>query len=259
MDTMRVSLFVTCLVDTFFPEVGESTVRLLRRLGCEVDFPKEQVCCGQPAWNTGHPDQARQMAATLLRAFADSDYVVAPSGSCVGMVRTAFPALFAGQSALRDQAQALAEKTYELSEFLVRVLKVDLASLGARFSGTVAYHTSCHMTRELGVRAEPLALLDQVEGLDRRQLERAELCCGFGGTFSVKLPEVAVAMADDKLEEIKATGAEYLVGADCGCLMHLKGRIQRTGSGPKVVHLAQLLEEATRPQPAAGRSGEGGR
>jgi L-lactate dehydrogenase complex protein LldE len=243
---MRVSLFATCLVDLFFPQVGVSTVRLLRRLGCEVDFP-EQACCGQPAWNSGHQDEARQMAASLVHAFVKSDYVVSPSGSCVGMIRTTYPALFAGQPELRDAAQALAAKTYELSEFLVRVLKVDLRALGAHFSGSVAYHSSCHMTRELGVRSEPLMLLDQIQGLERRELERVELCCGFGGTFSVKLPEVAEAMADDKLDDVQATGAEYLVGADCGCLMHLQGRISRTGQGPKVLHLAQVLEEATRP------------
>jgi L-lactate dehydrogenase complex protein LldE len=147
----------------------------------------------------------------------------------------------------------LGAKAYELSEFLVRVLKVDLRGLGARFDGTVAYHQSCHMTRELGVRQEPLLLLEQIEGLQLKPLERAELCCGFGGTFSVKLPEVAVAMADDKLADIRATGADYLVGADSGCLMHLRGRMNRTGGGPEVLHLAQLLERATRPRKEGGR------
>jgi L-lactate dehydrogenase complex protein LldE len=235
---MRVSLFATCLVDTFYPEIGEATVRLLRRLGCTVDFPPGQTCCGQPAWNSGHPDEAAQMAAALVAAFADSEYVVAPSGSCVGHIRP-----------------QLGAKVYELSEFLVRVRQVDLRALGARFDGTVAYHQSCHMTRELGVRQEPFILLEQIEGLRLKPLERAELCCGFGGTFSVKLPEVAVAMADDKLADIRATGADYLVGADAGCLMHLRGRMHRTGGGPEVLHLAQLLERATRPR----KDKEGGR
>lgn len=243
---MRVSLFATCLVDMFMPEVGVSAVRLLRRLGCEVEFPAGQTCCGQPAWNSGHRAEAEEMAACTVRAFAESEYVVAPSGSCAGMIRTVYPRLFAGQPALQAQAKALAARTYELSEFLVKVLKVDLRSLGARFPATVAYHSSCHMTRELGVKAEPLALLDQIEGLERRELERADLCCGFGGTFSVKLPEVAEAMADDKLADLKESGADCLVGADAACLMHLQGRLRRKGESTPVLHLAQVLEEATR-------------
>ena len=243
---MRVSFFATCLVDQFFPEVGEAAIRLLRRLGCTVDYPSGQTCCGQPAFNAGHPNEARQMAASLIAACEGSEYVVSPSGSCVGMIRVHYPALFAADPERKAKAEALAAKTYELSEFLVKVLKVDLAALGARFEGTVAYHTSCHMTRELGVKAEPLQLLDQIAGLERRDLERAELCCGFGGTFSVKLPEVAVAMADDKLADLEATGAQYLVGADCACLMHLQGRMRRKRMEVEVLHLAQLLEQATR-------------
>ncbi|HWI62991.1 MAG TPA: (Fe-S)-binding protein [Symbiobacteriaceae bacterium] len=243
---MRVSLFATCLVDTFYPEVGEATVRLLRRLGCTVDFPPGQTCCGQPAWNSGHLAEAAQMARATVAAFAASQYVVAPSGSCVGMIREHYPALVSSEC-------ALGAKTFELSEFLVRVLKVDLRSLGARFEHSVTFHTSCHTTRELGVRREPFLLLEQIEGLQLRHLERAELCCGFGGTFSVKLPEVAVAMADDKLADVRATGAEYLVGTDSSCLMHLRGRMNRTGGGPQVLHLAELLELATRPRKEGGR------
>ncbi|MFZ5824741.1 MAG: (Fe-S)-binding protein [Bacillota bacterium] len=251
---MRVSLFATCLVDMFFPEVGVATVRLLRRLGCEVDLPAGQSCCGQPAWNSGHRPEARQMAEALVRALEGSDYVVSPSGSCVGMIRTAYPALFAGDPVWEEKVRALAARTFELSEFLVKVLKVDLRQLGATLDDTVAYHTSCHMTRELGLRREPLALLDQVAGLERRALERADLCCGFGGTFSVKLPEVAVAMADDKLDDLRASGAKTLVGADCSCLMHLRGRLEQQGGGPRVRHLAEVLEEATRPaRKGAGR------
>lgn len=250
---MRVSLFATCLVDMFAPEVGVSAVRLLRRLGCDVDFPSGQTCCGQPAWNSGHRAEAERMAACTVRAFAGSEYVVAPSGSCAGMIRGVYPTLFADEPELQAEARALASRTYELSEFLVHVMQVDLRTLGARFPATVAYHTSCHMTRELGVREEPLALLDQIEGLERRELERADLCCGFGGTFSVKMPEVAVAMADDKLADAAATGAEYLVGADLACLMHLEGRLRRLGGSMRVLHLAQLLDQATRPAQGAVR------
>nr|PZN37670.1 MAG: Fe-S oxidoreductase [Bacillota bacterium] len=252
---MRVALFATCLVDIFFPEVGESTVRLLRRLGCEVAYPP-QGCCGQPAWNAGHREAAAAMAEGLIRSLGGYDYVVTPSGSCAAMIRHHYPELFAHRPDLAEEARALAARTYELSEFLVRVLGADLRALGARFPGTVVYHRSCHLTRELGVREEPLALLDQVEGVERRELERADLCCGFGGTVSVKLPAVAVAMADDKLADVRATGAEYLVGSDCSCLMHLAGRMQRTGGGPRVLHLAQLLEMATRPGAASPASGE---
>lgn len=282
MPAVRVALFPTCLVDLYFPAVGEATVRLLRRCGCRVDYPPGQACCGQPAWNAGHPAEARRMAAALVRALSGADYVVTPSGSCAGMVRAQYPALFAGDpggaaggasaatsaggasaaaaapatSALAAAARALAARTYELSEFLVRVLGVDLRALGARWSGTVAYHASCHMTRELGVWEEPLTLLRQVEGLELRPLERPDLCCGFGGTFSVKLPEVAVAMADDKLDDVRQTGADCLVSADAGCLMHLAGRIRRSTGAPRVMHLAELLEAATRP--AAGNAGGAG-
>lgn len=240
-------------MDMFAPEVGVSTVRLLRRLGCDVDFPSGQTCCGQPAWNGGHRTEAEKVAACTVRTFAESEYVVAPSGSCAGMIRTVYPTMFQGQPDLQVQARELAAKTYELSEFLVKVLQVDLRALGARFPAVVAYHNSCHMTRELGVREEPLALLDQIQGLERRELDRADLCCGFGGTFSVKEPEVAVAMADDKLADVAATGAEYLVSADLACLMHLQGRHRRQGGTIRMLHLAELLEQATRPGRGAVR------
>lgn len=252
---MRVSLFATCLVDGFFPEVGESTVRVLRRLGCDVEFPPGQTCCGQPAWNAGHEADARRMAAAHLRAFADSECVVTPSGSCAAMVRIVYPALFRDDPDLGPAACRLAASTYEFTEFLTKVLRVDLRALGARLTGTVAYHASCHMTRELGVREAPLQLLDQVEGLVRRELERSDLCCGFGGTFSVKLPEVAEAMADDKLADLAASGAQCLVGADVACLMHLRGRLRRVGGCAKVRHIAEVLDEATRRAPG----GEGDR
>lgn len=250
---MRVSFFATCLVDMFFPDIGESAIRLLRRFDCQVDFPMGQTCCGQPAWNSGHRAEAERMAEAVVRAFADSEYVVAPSGSCAGMIRTVYPQLFEGRPELQAQARALAAKTYELTEFLVQVLNVDLRAKGAHFDGSVAYHTSCHMTRELGVRDEPFKLLDQVEGVVRKDLERPDLCCGFGGTFSVKQPELAVAMADDKIEDLDATGAEYLVGADPACLMHLRGRMHRVGKPQKVLHLAELLEMATRPSRKEGK------
>jgi len=251
---MRVSLVATCVVDILWPEVAVSTVRLLRRLGCQVSFPEGQTCCGQPAFNAGYREEAARVAACTLEALSGSEdeYVVTPSGSCAAMIRTVWPTLFADQPERQAAARRLAGRTYELSEFLVKVLRVDLRALGARFPATVAYHHSCHMTRELGVRSEPLILLDQIEGLRRRPLERADLCCGFGGTFSVKMPEVAEAMADDKLADFEATGAEYLVGADAACLIHLQGRLRRLGKTARVMHLAELLEQATRPGNASG-------
>jgi len=243
---MRVALFATCLVDGFFPEVGESAVRVLRRLGCEVEFPPGQVCCGQPAWNAGHEADARRMAAANVRAFAGCEHVVAPSGSCAAMIRAVYPALFRDDPELGPEACRLAARTYEFTEFLTKVLRADLRRLGARLRGTIAYHASCHMARELGVREAPLQLLDQVEGLERRELERPDLCCGFGGVFSVKLPEAAEAMADDKLADFAASGAECLVGADTACLMHLRGRLRRTGGRARVRHIAEVLDEATR-------------
>ncbi|HEY3363625.1 MAG TPA: (Fe-S)-binding protein [Symbiobacteriaceae bacterium] len=244
---MRVSFFATCLVDMFFPDIGESAIRVLRRLDCQVDFPMGQTCCGQPAWNSGFRAESERMAEAVIRAFAGSEYVVAPSGSCAGMIRTVYPALFEGRPELQAQARALAAKTYELTEFLVKVLRVDLRERGAHFDGKVAYHQSCHMTRELGVVAEPYQLLDQVQGVIRHDLERPDLCCGFGGTFSVKQPELSVAMLEDKLSDLDASGADILVGADPACMMHMKGRMRRLGKSQKVIHLAQLLEMATRP------------
>jgi len=241
---MRVSLFVTCMVDALYPNVGVSSVKLLRRLGVEVDFPEDQVCCGQPAFNSGYHDAARDAAAQLVRAFRDAEYVVGPSGSCVSMIRHYYPALFEGHP-LEAEANAFAAKTYELSQFIVDVLGID--DVGARFPGRATYHTSCHMTRGLGVLEAPLRLLKNVRGLELVDLPRREDCCGFGGTFAVKMARLSAAMADEKLDHVAEVQAEYLVGADTACLMHLGGRLERRGGRVRVLHLAELLEEGTRP------------
>jgi L-lactate dehydrogenase complex protein LldE len=237
----RVSLFVTCLVDLLFPEVGASTVLLLRDLGVAVDFPEQQTCCGQPAMNSGYPDDARRVGRTLLDAFEGSAAVVSPSGSCAAMIRAHFPGLFEGT---RDEGRALdlAGRTFELSEFLVDVLGVD--RVGGSYRARATYHDSCHGLRELHVRDQGRRLIAGIDGLELVEMARPEQCCGFGGTFSVRLPEMATAMADDKLEQASATGAEVLVGGDVGCLMHLAGRVARTGGGPRPIHLAVLLAEA---------------
>lgn len=237
----RASLFVTCLVDLLFPEVGEATVLLLRDLGVEVDFPDAQTCCGQPAYNSGSPDDARRVARTLLDAFEGAEAVVSPSGSCAAMVRNHFLRLFRGT---RDETRArdLAARTYELSEFLVDVLGID--RLAGSFPARVTYHDSCHGLRELNLSGQGRKLLAGVEGLELVEMARPEQCCGFGGTFSIRLPEMATAMADDKLEQASATGADILVGGDVGCLMHLGGRASREGMHLQPMHLAVLLAEA---------------
>jgi L-lactate dehydrogenase complex protein LldE len=238
-DPMRVALFITCLGDVFYPEAGEAAVRVLRRLGIEVEFPLAQTCCGQPAFNAGFREHARAVARRNLAIFADYDYVVAPSGSCTAMLRVFYPELFAHDADLEAQAESLARRTYEFSEFLVRVLKVD--NVGAVFPGKVAYHASCHLLRELGVSQEPRQLIDQVQGAERVPMDTEEQCCGFGGTFAVKYPEISDAMLQKKIASLKRAGAHTLVSCDAGCLMHIAGRLHRQGETVRIMHMAELL------------------
>ncbi len=235
----RVSLFITCLGDQFFPQVGECVVKVLRRLGVEVSFNPAQTCCGQPAFNTGYRDEARAVASRMLDVFRDAEYVVAPSGSCTAMMRVFYPELFADDPERLRQAEDLSKRLYEFSEFLVKVLKVE--EMGASFHGRVAYHDSCHLLRELGVESEPRKLIRAVRGVELVELQDYKLCCGFGGTFSVKFPEISVAMGEDKLRAAAATGADYLVAADSSCLMHLAGLAHRQKLPIKTMHLAELL------------------
>jgi L-lactate dehydrogenase complex protein LldE len=236
---LRVALFVTCLGDQFFPQVGESVVRVLRRLGVEVSFNPAQTCCGQPAFNTGYRQEARRVAARVLDLFEDAEYVVAPSGSCTSMVRVFYPELFAGDPERLRQVEELRSRFLEFSEFLVNVLEVE--EVGASFPHRVAYHDSCHSLRELRVETEPRKLIRAVRGVEFLELNDHQLCCGFGGTFAVKFPEVSVAMAEDKLRAAAASGAEYLVANDSSCLMHLGGLIHRQGLPLRTMHLAELL------------------
>lgn len=241
---MKVSLFITCLADTFFPEVGESVVQVLRRLGVEVDFPWQQTCCGQVAFNSGYHDEARRVASALIRAFADSEYILAPSGSCAAMCRHYYPMLFRDDPEMQRQADAFNRKLYEFSEFVVKVLGV--TDVGARFPARATYHASCHMTRGLEVREEPLKLLRAVKDLELVELPYARDCCGFGGTFAVKMAEISEAMLEEKLSHLAETGAEVLIGSDMACLMHMQGRLQRIGSPVRVMHVAQVLAEGCR-------------
>jgi L-lactate dehydrogenase complex protein LldE len=229
---MRVSLFVTCLGDRFFAEAAADAVRLLRSLNVEVDFPENQTCCGQPAWNSGHVPQAREMAAHTAEVFADADYVVLPSGSCAAMLRHAYPRLL--------ESPAVAERSYELGEFLVDVLEV--TELGRGLEGRrLAYHHGCHALRELGVEEQPLRLLESA-GATVVPWEMDQECCGFGGLFSVKAPEVSVAMADRKLDTLP--DVQTVVSADGGCLLHMDGRARRRGKRVRFQSLASALWEA---------------
>ena len=241
---MRVQLFVTCLVDLLQPDVGERTVALLERLGCEVAFPADQTCCGQPAMNSGYPDEARRVADHWLEVFGPTEGpIVAPFGSCVHMVRHGYRRLYAEEPGRLVAAEELAARTFDLATFVVE--RLGHAEVGGRYPGpdaAVAYHHECHMLRGLGSSEPPLSLLGGVAGCTVVHPERADLCCGFGGTFSLKLPEVSTAMADEKLDRALDAGADAIVSTDVGCLMHLEGRARRRGLDLRVHHLVDLLE-----------------
>lgn len=236
---VRVSLLVTCLGDAFFPDVGVATVRLLRRLGVEVDFPQAQTCCGQPFFNSGYPDHTRDLARHTIRAFDNGRLVVAPSGSCAAMVKLEYPELFHEDLVWHGRAEDLARRTHELSDFLVNVLGTD--DVGARCQGKATYHMACHL-RGLGLQTEPERLLRKVSDLEYVPLERSDECCGFGGSFSVRFPGISGAMVQDKAAFIEKTGADMVVATDAGCLMNIAGCLRRRGSKVRAVHLAEVLE-----------------
>lgn len=237
---MRVALFPTCLVDQLWPSVGVATVRLLRRVGCEVVFDADVTCCGQPAFNTGYRDEARRVATgTIERLLAlRPDAVVAPSGSCTAMFHH-LAELFPDGSPWQERARGLAGRVHELGTFLVRGLGV--TDVGARFDGRVTWHDACHGLRELGIKEEPRKLIEAVEGADLVEMPGAEDCCGFGGTFSVKHAGISVAILDQKLSRLTELGVDAVVSGDVSCLMQIGGRLSRTGSSIRVLHLAELL------------------
>lgn len=234
----RVGLFVTCLVDLVRPSVGFATIKLLEQAGCDVEVPV-QTCCGQPAWNSGANKHAAGLAQQAIAAFEPFDYVVAPSGSCAGMIKVHYPEAFADDPQWLPRAQALAAKTHELVSFLVNVC--GMKDVDAPCAARVCYHDSCSSLREMRVRGEPRALLASVDGLSISELKEPEVCCGFGGLFSVKYPEISERMADDKIADAQSTGAEMMLGGDLGCLLHLKGRMQRKGIKMRVRHVAEVL------------------
>lgn len=239
----RVGLFVTCLVDLWRPNVGFAAVKLLEDAGCEVEVPRVQTCCGQPAYNSGDSEDARALARQVIDAFEDCDYVVAPSGSCAGMLKVHLPTLFATDTRWRQRAQALADRCHELVSFLTDVRGID--QVNADYPEAVTYHDSCSGLRELGVRAQPRKLLASVEGLRLTEMREANVCCGFGGTFCVKYPEISTRMAAEKQANIEATEATTVLGGDLGCLLNIAGRLKREGSAVKVYHIAEVLAGMT--------------
>lgn len=235
----RVGLFVTCLVDLFRPSVGMAAVKLLEDAGCTVEAPEAQVCCGQPAYNSGDLASARQIAKQVIACFEGYDYVVGPSGSCMATLVSEYPKMFDAEPGWRKRAEDLAGRSHELLSFLVDVLKV--TAISAKLDAVATYHDSCSGLRSLNVKAQPRALLAKVEGLTISEMQDSETCCGFGGTFCVKYPAVSVKMADDKIANAVATNATHLVGGDLGCLMNLAGRLSREGHKIKVYHAAEIL------------------
>lgn len=250
MSKPRVALFVTCLVDLYRPTVGFAAIRLLESAGCQVEVPRAQTCCGQPAYNNGDRATAREIARGVVDEFRNYDYVVVPSGSCGGMISHHYPALFDDDPEYRGRAEALAAKTHELVSFLTDVMGA--TSVDATHAGVVTYHDSCSGLRELGVKAQPRALLATVRGLTLKEMADPEICCGFGGTFCVKYPEISTRMVTDKARDIQATGAETLLAGDMGCLLNMAGRLKREGAAMRVRHVAEVLAGMDAETPAIG-------
>jgi L-lactate dehydrogenase complex protein LldE len=249
-----VALFVTCLVDLFRPSIGFAAAKLLEEAGCMVDVPGLQVCCGQPAYNSGDRATTRAIARQVIEAFEGYDAVVAPSGSCGGMLSHHYPGLFDDDPAMKARAEDLARRSFELLAFLVDVLGV--TRVAARYDGIVTYHDSCSGLRELGVKEQPRRLLGSVDGLQLREMNTPEVCCGFGGTFCVKYPDISNAMVGEKSSDIAASGADTLLAGDLGCLMNMAGKLHRQGSAVRVRHVAEVLagmaEQAPIGEPGTG-------
>jgi L-lactate dehydrogenase complex protein LldE len=235
----RVTLFVTCLVDQLFPHIGLAMTEVLERLGYEIDFPEAQTCCSQPAFNTGYRGEARLVARHFLKVFRDAEYIVCPSGSCTSMVRHHYSELFHKDPQALDASRELASRVYEFSEFVLNVAGRE--DVGARYDGVVTYHDSCHSLRELKLRDQPRRLLRSVQGLELREMDIADECCGFGGTFSVKFGDVSGAMLASKIESIRRTGAAAVVSTDASCLMQIRGGLSRAGLPVRTLHLAEVL------------------
>ncbi len=243
----KVQLFVTCIVDTLYPQTGEAVVRVLERAGVEVGFPAGQTCCGQPAFNAGMRSDARQMAMHTIQVFEGvPGAVVIPSGSCAAMIRHSYPELFAGDPDWLQRAKALAERTYEFTEYLVDHLGV--VDTGAHHSGRITYHSSCHLLRDLGVNRQPRQLLQGIQDAEFVELPGTSECCGFGGVFSVEHPEISAAMLERKIENVQTSGAGVIVSCDAGCITHINGGLHRKGKPQRAVHIADLLDNQIGPE-----------
>jgi L-lactate dehydrogenase complex protein LldE len=249
---MRVALFVTCLVDFYRPSIGFAAIRLLDKHGCVVEVPPLQVCCGQPAYNSGDRSDAKKIAAQVIEAFDGYEHVVVPSGSCGGMISQHYPALFADEPAMAQRAQHLAKRTHELVSFLTDILHVE--RVDAEWPGTATYHDGCSGLRELGIKEQPRKLLASVRGLELVEMRDTETCCGFGGTFCVKYPAISDHMVGDKVQAAAATGAELLLAGDLGCLLNIAGKMKRQGLPIEVRHVAEVLAGMTA-EPAIGEPG----
>jgi len=246
----RVGLFVTCLVDLMRPSVGFAAVKLLEQAGCSVDVPAAQTCCGQPAYNSGDKADAAALARQTIAAFEGYDYVVAPSGSCAGMLKLHYPALLADDPKWSGKAKAFAERVYELISFLVDVRGVE--AVEAEYQGRATYHDSCSGLRELGIKDQPRRLLSSVKGLELKEMADSEVCCGFGGTFAIKFPDISNAMVEKKTANVAAAGPDLLLAGDLGCLMNMAGKLKREGRKIAVRHVAEVLAGELSDPPIAG-------
>lgn len=239
--TQTVQLFITCIIDTLYPNIGQSVVRVLNRAGVQVEVPPNQTCCGQPAFNAGMRPQARQMAIHTIEAFESTHgSIVVPSGSCCSMIRHSYPELFSNDPVWLPKAKALAERCFELSEYLVDVLGI--TDLGSRLASKITYHSSCHLLRELGVNRQPRLLLSSIQDAQVVELPGSDECCGFGGVFSVEHPEISAAMLERKIDNIKSTGADLIVSCDAGCITNINGGLKRKNLSQRVVHIAEVLD-----------------
>ncbi len=235
----KVTLFIQCIIDGIFPEVGFAVVRIFEKLGIEVKCPAEQTCCGQPAFNSGYRKEAKRAAEHFVDVFGDAEAIVCPSGSCVNMVRNHYPELFRDDEKLLETAKGIGVRTFELTEYLVDILGVE--DLGARYDGRITYHDSCHLMRGIGVKEQPRRLIRKIRGAEFVEMNDSDRCCGFGGAFAVKYPEISSAILEDKVNNIIASNAEVVTGCDMGCLMNIQGLLSRKRLPVKTLHIAQLL------------------
>ena len=235
---MTVQIFIPCFIDQLFPQTAFNMIKLLEKAGCVVDYNPEQTCCGQPAFNAGFRDESKEVCSKFIKDFRGAEYIVAPSASCVGFVRNYYMKMF-GNSSVHNEVKELGKKIYELTDFLVNVLKFD--DFGAKFENAVTYHDSCAALRECGIKTEPRKLLENVKGLELVEMNDVETCCGFGGTFAVKFEPISIGMADQKALNAISTGGKYIVSTDHSCLMHLDGYIRHKGMNIKTIHIADVL------------------